>query len=78
MLGHLSLRPSSQRRYNSSEIGDFRTGDPVSGCVGGGTGDDVDGRPEISSSSVTTSPFAVIWLLRMMRLCGNSVRCVWM
>ena len=78
MLGHLSLSPSSQRRYKSSEIGDFRTGEPLSGCIGDGAGDDVEGSPEISSSSVTMRPFAVISLLRMMRLCGNSERCVWM
>lgn len=36
---------------------------------------DVEGRPEISSwTSVTTSPLAVILLLRMMRLCGNNPR----
>ena len=83
MLGHLSLRPSSQRRYSSSEMGDLRTGDPLpSVCAGlglGGIGDaDVDGSPEISSSSVTTSPRAVISLRRMMRLCGKSEREVWM
>ena len=74
----MSLRPSSQRKYKSSEIGDLRTGEPVSGCAGLWSGDEVEGSPDISSSSVTTSPFAVISLRRMMRLCGNSERAVWM
>ena len=78
ILGHLSLRPSSQRKYSSSEMGDLRTGEPESGFAGPCSGDAVDGSPDISSSSVTTRPFAVISLRRMMRLCGNSERAVWM
>lgn len=85
ILGHLSFKPSSQRIYSSSPIGDFRAddggdGSPVAG--GGDTtapaGPEVDGRPAISScSSVTTRPFAVISLLRIIRLWGNKPRDVW-
>lgn len=77
MLGHLSLRPSSHRIYKSSAIGDLRGGE--AGASGSGIGEDeVEGRPAISCSSVTTRPFAVISLLRIIRLCGNRPLVVWM
>ena len=46
-------------------MGDFRVGEP--GSPSPGNGDDDEGIPLISSSSVTMRPFAVISLLRMMR-----------
>jgi hypothetical protein len=73
MEGHLILNPSNHRIYSSSAIGDLRMG---SSPFASGTTDlpepdvpEVDGRPETSScTSVTTSPFAVISLLRVIRL----------
>ena len=74
MLGHFNFRPSSQRIYKSSAIGDLREGDSWAGNPGVipmdpvGLVDD-DGRPDISSSSsVTTRPLDVISLLRVIRL----------
>jgi len=69
MLGHLSFKPSSQRIYNKSAMGDLRTG-----SASATKGSDVEGNPLISCSSVTTSPFEVISLFLMTRLCGNKTR----
>jgi hypothetical protein len=56
-------------------MGDFRAGNACgSGVAGAATGVDVDGSPSISCSSVTTKPFVVIWLLRIIRLCGKRFR----
>lgn len=86
-LGHLSLRPSNHRIYNSSAMGDLRAPEEPSLFVdaaddttaSGDGGPEVEGRPETSSwTSVTTSPFDVISLLRMIRLWGNKPREVWM
>lgn len=77
MLGHFSRSPSNQRIYNSSAIGDLRVGE--AGSVRSsleGVGDDDDGKLEISSSSVTIRPLAVISLFRMTRLCGKRPRAV--
>lgn len=82
-LGHLMRRPSSQRIYKSSAIGDLVLGSEGGSITSAGgrlrlfplNGDASDevGRPEISScSSVTTKPFAVITLLRTTRSCGKS------
>lgn len=54
-------------------MGDLRVGELGSSP---GVGEDEAGKPEISSSSVTTRPFAVISLLRMIRLCGKRPRAV--
>ena len=56
-------------------MGDFRVGEP--GSPSPGVGDDDEGIPLISSSSVTTRPFAVISLLRTMRRWGKRPRAVW-
>lgn len=87
MLGHLILRPSNQRMYSISAMGDLRIGEPGSSPLVELDGDtecpevgapEEDGRPEMSSwTSVTTRPFAVISLLRIMRLWGNKPRDVW-
>lgn len=69
MLGHLSFKPSNHRMYNSSAIGDLRAG-----SASATSGSDVEGRPLISCSSVTTTPFEVISLFLMIRLCGNNTR----
>jgi len=69
MLGHLSLKPSSQRIYSNSAMGDLRAG-----SASATKGSDVEGSPLISCSSVTTSPFEVISLFRMIRLWGNKTR----
>ena len=69
MLGHLSFKPSNQRIYSNSAMGDLRTG-----SASGTKGSDVEGNPLISCSSVTTSPFEVISLFLMTRLCGNKTR----
>jgi hypothetical protein len=69
MLGHLSFKPSSQRTYSNSAIGDLRAG-----SASGTRGSDVEGSPLISCSSVTTSPFEVISLFLMILLCGNNTR----
>ena len=71
ILGHLSFKPSSQRIYSNSAMGDLRAG---SGSATATKGSDVEGNPLISCSSVTTSPFEVISLFRMIRLCGNKTR----
>jgi hypothetical protein len=105
-LGHLSLRPSSQRIYRSSAIGlrrgafgsslgaaadccdERRLPSPGLGADGGeeeeeeeeswlGVGPGV-GRPEISSSSVTTRPLLVSSERRTTRLWGKRPRVVWM
>ena len=75
-LGHLSLRPSNQRMYSSSAMGDLLRG--AGSSAGGGISEvpEVEGKPEISSSSVTTRPLDVISLLRMIRLCGKRPRAV--
>ena len=76
-LGHFSLRPSSQRMYSSSAIGDRLFG---ASSLTPMTGASLDvGRPATtgSSSSVTTRPLAVITLLRKTRLWGKSSRAVW-
>lgn len=70
MLGHLSFKPSSQRIYSNSAMGDLRVG---SASVAKG-GSDVEGNPLISCSSVTTSPLEVISLFLTIRLCGNKAR----
>ena len=62
ILGHLSFSPSNQRIYNNSAIGDFLGGSSAA------IGPEVEGSPESSSSSVTTNPFEVISLFRMIRL----------
>jgi len=78
ILGHLSFRPSSHRIYNNSAMGDFR--DEVSWGMAPSVdvtelaGLEVEGKPEISCSSVTTRPLDVISLLRMIRLWGNRPR----
>lgn len=79
-LGHLRRRPSSQRIYKSSAIGDLLFGDcgvsdgDVPFTSFGDASADDGNAPEISSrSSVTTRPFAVIILLRTMRLCGKRL-----
>jgi len=69
MLGHLSFKPSSQRMYNNSAMGDLR-----GGSASPTNGSDVEGNPLISCSSVTTSPFEVISLFLMTLLCGNKTR----
>lgn len=71
MLGHLSFKPSNQRMYNSSAIGDLRAGSAAASAT---NGSDVEGNPLISCSSVTTTPFEVISLFLMIRLCGNNTR----
>lgn len=77
ILGHLRRRPSSQRIYKSSAIGDLLLGDCgvsfTSLAPFADASADDGSAPEISScSSVTTKPFAVIILLRTTRLCGKS------
>ncbi len=62
ILGHLSFSPSNHRMYKSSAIGDLFGGSSVA------VGPEVEGSPDTSSSSVTTNPFEVISLFRMMRL----------
>ena len=69
MLGHLSFKPSSQRMYNNSAMGDLR-----GGSASATNGSDVEGNPLTSCSSVTISPFEVISLFLMIRLCGNKTR----
>ena len=71
MLGHLSFKPSSQRIYSNSAMGDLRAGSASATAT---KGSDVEGSPLISCSSVTTSPFEVISLFRIIRLCGNKTR----
>ena len=75
-LGHLIFSPSSHRMYSSSAMGDFRDEAMESSLFAevGSAGvecpeSDIDGRPVTSScTSVTTRPWAVISLLRMIRL----------
>jgi hypothetical protein len=71
-LGHLRRRPSSQRIYKSSAIGDLLLGD-CGASDGGASADDGSALDMSSCSSVTTRPFAVIILLRTMRLCGKRL-----
>lgn len=89
-LGHLIFRPSNQRMYKSSAMGDLRAGAAAESsltAVAVVTEEGVaertepvvseDGSPDISScTSVTTSPFEVISLLRVIRLCGKRPRVV--
>lgn len=56
-------------------MGDLRVGEP--GSPSPGNIEDEEGIPLISSSSVTTRPFAVISLLRMIRRWGKRPRAVW-
>ena len=69
MLGHLSFKPSSQRMYSNSAMGDL-----FAGSASATKGSDVEGNPPISCSSVTTSPFEVISLFLITLLCGNKTR----
>lgn len=55
-------------------MGDFRVGEP--GSASPGDGEDEEGIPLISSSSVTTRPLAVISLLRVIRRWGKRPRAV--
>ena len=49
-------------------------GDLRAGSASATRGSDVEGNPLISCSSVTMTPFDVISLFRMIRLCGNKTR----
>jgi hypothetical protein len=75
MLGHLILRPSSQRMYNSSAMGDRLTGEASPTFSAPGVGGDViapEGPAMSSTTSVTTSPRFVSSLFRVTRRWGNS------